>query len=55
MEKFLLISVKNKNNQSSGKVYVVPEGSIGDFISSNLTSDTVILIDSVDTFATSKD
>lgn len=50
MEKFLLISVKNKNNQSSGKVYVVSEGSIGEFIAKNLTPDTVILIDSVDTF-----
>lgn len=50
MEKFLLISVKNKNNQSSGKVYVVSEGSIGEFIAKNLTPDTVILIDSVDSF-----
>lgn len=50
MEKFLLISVKNKNNQSSGKVYVVSEGSIGEFITKNLTPDTVILIDSVDSF-----
>lgn len=50
MEKFLLISVKNKNNQSSGKVYVISEDSIGEFIAKKLTPDTVILIDSVDSF-----
>lgn len=50
MEKFLLISVKPKNNQSSGKIYVVSEDSIGEFIAKKLTPDTVVLIDSVDSF-----
>lgn len=46
---FLLVSVKSKTSQSSS-VYVVERNSIGAFIASNLTSDTVILIDSVETF-----
>lgn len=51
---FLLVSVKSKTDQSSG-VYVVEKSSIGAFIASNLTSETVILIDSVDTFVASAD
>lgn len=51
---FLLVSVKSKTNQSSS-VYVVEKSSIGAFIASNLTSDIVILIDSVDTFVASAD
>lgn len=52
--KFLLVSVKTKSNQSSS-VYVVEEASIGVFIQSHLNSDTIILVDSVETFVKSAD
>lgn len=50
MEKLLLISLKDKNSQTSGKVYAVKENSLGQFISKYLTPDTIILIDTVDSF-----
>lgn len=50
---FVLVSVKSKSNQNSSNVYVVEKGFISDFISSKLTPDTIILIDSVDTFTSS--
>ena len=50
MEKLLLVSLKDKNAQTPGKVYAVKQDSIGEFISKHLTPDVVILIDSVDTF-----
>lgn len=49
MKEFLLVSVKSKTNQTSN-VYVVEKDFIGDFIAFNLTSNSVILIDSVETF-----
>lgn len=51
---FLLVSVKTKSNQSSS-VYVVEKDSIGAFIQSHLNSDTIILVDSVETFVKSAD
>ncbi len=51
---FLLVSVKTKSNQSSS-VYVVKKDSIESFIHSHLNSDTIILIDSVETFIKSED
>lgn len=54
MKEFLLVSVKSKSNQSAN-VYVVEKDSINDFILSHLTSDTVILVDSVETFGKSED
>lgn len=51
---FLLVSVKTKSEQSSS-VYVVEKASIGVFIQSHLNSDTIILIDSVETFSISED
>lgn len=51
---FLLVSVKTKSNQSSS-VYVVEKDSIESFIRSHLNSDTIILIDSVETFIKSED
>ena len=51
---FLLVSVKTKSNQSSS-VYVVEKDSIGSFIQSYLNSDTIILVDSVETFVKSGD
>ena len=51
---FLLVSVKTKSNQSSS-VYVVEKDSIESFIRSHLNPDTIILIDSVETFVKSVD
>ena len=53
MKEFLLVSVKSKSSNSAN-VYVVEKGSIGDFIASKLDPDTVILVDSVETFAKSE-
>ena len=50
MERLLLISLKDKSSQTSGKVYAVEESSIGEFVAKHLTPDTIILIDTVDTF-----
>lgn len=52
MERLLLISLKakDKNNQTSGKIYAVEEGSIGEFIAKHLTPNSIILVDTVDTF-----
>ena len=47
MKEFLLVSVKSKTSQTSN-VYVIEKSSIGDFIASYLTPDTVVLVDSVD-------
>lgn len=52
MKEFLLVSVKSKSSNSSS-VYVVEKKSINDFILTHLTSDVVLLIDSVETFAKS--
>ena len=49
---FLLVSVKSKSSNSSS-IYVVEKNSINDFILTHLTSDVVLLIDSVDTFVKS--
>lgn len=54
MKEFLLVSVKSKSNNSSS-VYVVEKDSIGSFIQSHLKSDTVVLVDSVETFVKSED
>lgn len=51
---YFLVSVKRKSNQSSS-VYVVEKVSIGTFIQSYLNSDTIILVDSVETFVESED
>ena len=46
MKKLLLVSLKDKNAQTPGKVYVVEEDSIGKFIAKHLTPNVIILIDS---------
>ena len=51
MKRLLLVSLKEKNSQTSGKVYAVEEDSIGEFVAKHLTSNVIILIDTVDTFA----
>lgn len=50
MKKLLLVSLKDKNAQTPGKVCVVEEHSIGEFVAKHLTPDVIILIDSVDSF-----
>lgn len=54
MKRLLLVSVKEKNGQASGKIYAIGEDSIGEFIAKNLTSNVVILIDTVDTFVSTE-
>lgn len=54
MEKnnFLLVSVKSKKSQpqTQGQVYIVSKEDISSFVKKVLDDDTVLLIDSVETF-----
>lgn len=54
MEKnnFLLVSAKSKNSQSQsqGQVYIVSKDDISSFVKKILDEDTILLIDSVETF-----
>lgn len=54
MKRLLLVSLKDKNAQTSGKVYAIEEDSIGEFIAKHLTPTTIILIDTVDTFVSAE-
>ena len=45
-----LVSVKSKSSNEQGKVYVVSSSSLDLFISRHLTSDVVLLIDTIDTY-----
>nr|QJB21536.1 MAG: hypothetical protein [Microvirus sp.] len=47
---FLLVSVKPKNVQSQGQIYVVRREDLFSFIGMYLSSDNVLLIDSINTF-----
>lgn len=49
---FLLVSVKSKTSQaqSQGQVYVVSKDDISSFVKKVLDDDTILLIDSVETF-----
>lgn len=49
---FLLVSVKSKKSQAQGQgqVYVVSKDDISSFVKKILDEDTVLLIDSVETF-----
>ena len=49
---FLLVSVKSKKTQaqSQGQVYVVSKDDISAFVKKVLDDDTILLIDSVETF-----
>ena len=47
---FVLVSVKPKNSQSQGQIYVVRRKDISSFVEMNLSLDNVLLIDSIDTF-----
>ena len=45
-----LVSVKSKNSNEQGKVYVVVSSALDSFISRHLTPDVVLLIDTIDTY-----
>nr|DAJ28774.1 MAG TPA: hypothetical protein [Microviridae sp.] len=45
-----LVSVKSKTSNEQGKVFVVSSSSLDLFISTHLTSDSVLLIDTIDTY-----
>lgn len=49
---FLLVSVKSKKSQvqSQGQVYVVSKDDVSSFVKKVLNEDTILLIDSVETF-----
>lgn len=47
---FLLVSVKSKTSQAKGQVYVVSKEDISSFVEKNLDEDSVLLIDSIETF-----
>lgn len=49
---FLLVSVKSKKSQaqSQGQVYVVSKEDISSFVKKVFDDDTILLIDSVETF-----
>ena len=54
MKRLLLVSLKDKNSQTSGKLYAIEEDSIGEFIAKHLTPNVVVLIDTVDTFVSTE-
>lgn len=52
---FLLVSVKPKNSQSQGQIFVVRQKDIASFVAMKLSLDNVLLIDSIDTFVSSSE
>lgn len=52
---FVLVSVKPKNSQSQGQIFVVRRKDISSFVETKLSSDNILLIDSIDTFAISSE
>lgn len=48
---FYLVSVKPKNSQDQGHVYVVAKEDISSFVKETLAGDNILLIDSVDSFS----
>lgn len=45
-----LVSIKSKTSNEQGKVYVVSSSALTAFITKHLTSDVVLLIDTIDTY-----
>lgn len=45
-----LVSVRLKTSNDQGKIYVVSASALNVFIEKNLTSDVVLLIDTIDTY-----
>lgn len=52
---FVLISVKAKNSQSQGQIFVVRRSDISSFVETKLSLDNILLIDSIDTFVSSSE
>lgn len=54
---FLLVSVKSKKAQAQtqGQVYVVSKEDVSSFVKKVLDKDTILLIDSVETFVKPED
>lgn len=52
---FVLVSVKPKNSQSQGQIFVVRRQDISSFVEEKLSLDNVLLIDSIDTFTSSSE
>lgn len=52
---FVLVSVKPKNSQSQGLIFVVRCEDISSFVEKNLSPDNILLIDSIDTFVPSSE
>lgn len=52
---FVLVSVKPKNSQSQGQIFVVRRKDISSFVETKLSLDNVLLIDSIDTFVSSSE
>ena len=52
---FVLVSVKPKNSQSQGQIFVVRKKDISSFVETKLSLDNVLLIDSIDTFVSSSE
>ena len=52
---FVLVSVKPKNSQSQGQIFVVRRKDISSFVETNLSLDNVLLIDSIDTYVSSSE
>lgn len=52
---FVLVSVKPKNSQSQGQIFVVRRKDISSFVETKLSLDNVLLIDSIDTFTSSSE
>lgn len=48
--KTYLVSVKSKTSNEQGKVYVVASSTLDSFIMKHLTSDVILLIDTIDTY-----
>lgn len=49
----LLVSVKSKTSNDKGEIYVVSASSLDSFVESHLTSDVVLLVDTIDTYGLS--
>lgn len=52
---FVLVSVKPKNSQSQGQIFVVRREDVSSFVEMKLSLDNVLLIDSIDTFVPSSE
>lgn len=50
---FVLVSVKPKDSQSQGQIFVVRKKDISSFVETKLSLDNILLIDSIETFVSS--